>query len=67
VKPQSKQTKSFGDAETVGFVRFSGPGKWMLSSLLNVVCFLDPHNLQDTPRLLASDVRDKTLLTRRVK
>jgi hypothetical protein len=44
-KPQSKQTKSFGNIKTVGLSSFFNPGKWMLISAPNSVRFFDPHVL----------------------
>jgi hypothetical protein len=33
--PQSKQTNTFGNSQTVGLVKFLQPGKWMLISAGN--------------------------------
>ena len=46
VKPQSKQTASFGNTKTPGLSRFLSPEKWMLISATNCVWFSEPHDLQ---------------------
>jgi hypothetical protein len=46
VKPQSKQIACFGNTQTVGLSRFLSPGKWIATSLLNVLWFLEEHLLQ---------------------
>jgi hypothetical protein len=46
VRPQSKQTASFGNTHTMGLSRPFSPGKWIATSLLNVLWFLESHFLQ---------------------
>ena len=43
VKPQSKQTKSFGNIQTVGLSRLLRPRKWTLISELNSASLPDAH------------------------
>jgi hypothetical protein len=59
VKPQSKQTRSFGNTNTAGLSIFFSPRKMDLISALNFVWFSDPHDLQVIPAFLPSrDERD---------
>jgi hypothetical protein len=44
VKPQLKQTVTFGNAKTPGLSRTSRPEKWIIISVPNCVCFSDPHD-----------------------
>jgi len=46
VKPQSMQTRSFGKIKTGCLTRSCHPGKWTLSSALNLREFSDIHDLQ---------------------
>jgi len=45
-EPQSKQTKSFGNAQTGGLSRFLSPQKWMSISVPNSLRLLDRHSAQ---------------------
>ena len=47
VKPQSRQTREFRNAKTVGVVRLLTSGKWMFISTGNVLWFSERHTLQD--------------------
>jgi hypothetical protein len=53
VKPQRKQTNSFGNTKTAGLFRASRPGQWMLISEPSSVWFSDPHFLQLIPAFLS--------------
>src|SRR5208282_2125735 len=61
VKPQSMQTRSFGNRRTGGLSRFFSPGKWTLISELNFRWFSELHDLHDIaspharPSLLLAD------------
>jgi hypothetical protein len=53
VKPQSMQTRGFGNTQTTGLSRPSRPGKWRLISAPNCSWFCDVHDLHVTASLHA--------------
>src|SRR5580765_5182389 len=52
VTPQSKQTRSLGNTQTMGLSRPLSPGKWMATSALSLLWCSERQDLQDiTPYL----------------
>lgn len=46
IKPQFRQTTSFGNARTDDLSRFAIPGKWIFISEFNSLKFVEPHKEQ---------------------
>jgi hypothetical protein len=50
--PQSKQTNTFGNNQTLGLVKLSDPEKWIFISAGNSASLRDRHDGQDIGHLL---------------